>query len=103
MKYTSELLRVLNLGVTEEQFKGLVCKFPIEFLVTMIHFQIDSYFGQICKLAGDPKNGFYKRMIKVLQEVNNKEVFQNTLQCFANFRNSFHNGGKHSINKNNGK
>jgi hypothetical protein len=95
-----EFLEYLNLGVTKEQMEKLVYKFPIESLVTMIHFQIDSYFGQICVLSGDPKTGFYKRMVKVLENNPNKLNAQNTLQCLANFRNSFHNKGIHTIHEN---
>ncbi len=96
-----EFLRYLNLGVTMEQMeKSLVYKFPIESLVTMIHFQIDSYFGQLCVLSGDPKTGFYNRMVKVLDSNSNKLNYQNTLQCLANFRNSFHYKGIHTIHRN---
>lgn len=100
INYTSEFLRVLNLGVTEEQMERIIYKFPIESLVTMTHFQIDSYFGQLCELENDPKIGFYNRMIKVLENIPEKENFQNNLQCLANIRNSFHNIGIHLINKN---
>ena len=65
-----EFLKYLNLGVTMEQMENsLVYKFPIESLVTMIHFQIDSYFGQVCVISGDPKAGFYNRMAKVLSSL----------------------------------
>ena len=101
----TEFLRILDLGVTPEQMdggngKGLVYKFPIESLAIMIHFQIDSYFGQLCELENDPKFGFCKRMTKVLENHPKKENYQNVLQCLADFRNSFHNGGVHSISKN---
>ncbi|MEA3421055.1 MAG: hypothetical protein U9Q97_05200 [Acidobacteriota bacterium] len=101
-----EFLKFLNLGVTKEQMEGeegkpgLIYKFPIECLVTMIHFHIDSYFGQICALKEDTKAGFYNRMTKVIENISEKEKFQNTFQCLANIRNSFHNKGIHSINEN---
>jgi len=102
---SEEFLNILKLGVTKEQIEGeegklgLLYKFPIEALVTMIHFQIDSYFGQLCELTNDPTSGFYKRMTKVLKNIDKKEDYQNTLQCLANFRNSFHNQGIHFIHK----
>ncbi len=97
---TKEFLAVLNLGVTAEQMEnGLVYKLPIESLVTMVHFQIDSYFGEICSSLNEPKTGFYNRMVKVLENNSEKEKHQNTLQCLANIRNSFHSRGLHTIHK----
>ncbi len=101
-----EFLKILNIGIsTVEEFEDsrIIYKFPIESLVTMIHFQIDSFFGDICSQAETPKNGFYTRMKCVLAstsiEDKKKDKFQNTLQCLAFFRNSFHNAGHHTINK----
>jgi hypothetical protein len=103
---SEEFLKILNVGIiTVEEYEksGLVYKFPIESLVTMVHFHIDSLLGQICKQKGDPCTGFYKRMKEVIDgtgiESGTKEDFQNTLQCLAFFRNSFHNSGYHSIYK----
>ncbi|SFT42231.1 hypothetical protein SAMN05216474_0475 [Lishizhenia tianjinensis] len=99
---TEEFLKVLNLGVTVDQMeKGLVYKFPIESLVTMVHFQIDSYFGEVCSSLNEPKTGFYNRMVKVLEEQSEKEQYQNSLQCLASIRNSFHSRGFHTIHKSN--
>ena len=68
----------------------------------MIHFQIDSFFGNICSQAGNSRIGFYKRLKCVLDSTNientKKDEFHNTLQCLAFFRNSFHNAGRHTIN-----
>ncbi len=101
-----EFLKILNIGIfTVEEYEDsrIIYKFPIESLVTMIHFQIDSFFGDICSQAGTPHTGFYKRMKCVLDstgiEDTKKIEFQNTLQCLAFFRNSFHNAGHHTINK----
>jgi len=101
MNNPEEFLKYLNLSITMEQMeKSLVYKFPIESLVTMLHFQIDSYFGQLCVLSGNPKTGFYNRMVKVLDNNPDKLNAQNTLQCLANFRNSFHYKGIHTIHRN---
>ena len=101
-----EFLRILNIGInTVEQFErsGIIYKFPIQSLVTMIHFQIDSFLGEICAQSETPHTGFYKRMKCVLDATNiereQKEHYKNTLQCLAFFRNSFHNAGYHKINK----
>ena len=97
---TQEFLSVLNLGVTVDQLEGsLVYKFPIESLLTMVHFQIDSYFGEVCTSLNETKSGFYNRMMKVLENNTEKEQYQNTLQCLANIRNSFHSKGFHTIHK----
>ena len=100
-----EFLRILNVGIcTVEEFEAsrLIYKFPIEALVTMAHFHVDSFLGDLCTKAGTPKTGFYRRMKCVLDgtslEDKQKRTFQNTLQCLAFFRNSFHNAGYHRIN-----
>lgn len=105
-----EFLKIVNVGInTIEKYEKsrIIYKFPIESLVTMIHFQIDSFLGEICRLKGSPQTGFYKRMKMVLDEIEidtgRKEEYQNTLQCLAFFRNSFHNRGFHSIYKGNWK
>jgi len=105
-----EFLKILNVGInTIEEYEEsrIIYKFPIESLVTMIHFQIDSFLGEICRLKGNPQTGFYMRMKIVLDEIEidtgRKEEYQNTLQCLAFFRNSFHNKGFHSIYKGNWK
>ena len=99
-----EFLKILNIGIStvrKYEASGIIYKFPIESLVTMIHFQIDSFFGDICSQAGTPHTGFYKRMKCVLDttsiEGTKKDAFRNTLQCLAFFRNSFHNAGHHTI------
>lgn len=101
-----EFLRILNVGiynVKEYEKSRIIYKFPIESLVTMVHFQIDSFLGELCTLKGTPRTGFYRRMKTILDatEINTerKEEYQNTLQCLAFFRNSFHNKGFHSIHK----
>ena len=101
-----EFLKILNVGInTVEEFEKsrIIYKFPIESLVTMIHFQIDSFFGEVCRLKENPQTGFYKRMKMVLDEISidneRKEQYKNTFQCLAFFRNSFHNKGFHSIFK----
>ncbi len=96
---TNEFIKILGLGLSPEKIEKVIYKFPIESLVTMIHFQIDSYFGQVCKtILNDAKDTFYKRMIKVLENIPYNKKHQNTLQCLANIRNSFHNNGIHTIN-----
>lgn len=99
-----EFLNILNVGIfTSEEFENsrLIYKFPLESLITMIHFQIDSLFGEIGKQNGTSKTGFYNRMTTILDmtDLNQEEKadIQNTLQCLAFFRNSFHNSGYHSI------
>ena len=101
-----EFLNILNVGITTvEEFKRskIIYKFPIESLVTMVHFQIDSFFGMICEQNGTPCKGFYPRMKKVLGctniEETEKDGCKNTLQCLAFFRNSFHSSGRHIIDK----
>jgi len=101
-----EFLKILNVGIlTVEDYEKsrLAYKFPIESLVTMVHFQIDSLFGQICKQKETPRTGFYNRMKEVMEgtdiERDDKNNFQNTLQCLAFFRNSFHNNGYHSMHR----
>ncbi|MBW2339766.1 MAG: hypothetical protein JRF50_05350 [Deltaproteobacteria bacterium] len=101
-----EFLKILNIGiltVQEYEESGIIYKFPIESLVTMVHFQIDSFFGEICRQKESPRTGFYNRMKEVLDgtDIGSKEKddYQNTLQCLAFFRNSFHNRGLHSIQK----
>ena len=99
---SDEFLTILDVGLTKKQMEAIVYNFPIRSLVTMVHFQIDSFFGQICDLNNNPKTGFYHRMKYVLDTTNEKDKnkdYQNTLQCLAFFRNSFHNRGFHSINK----
>lgn len=71
---------------------GLLYKFPIVSLITMIHFQIDTYFGQIC---GSEKK-FHRKITEI---VSNNIESQNILLCLAYFRNSFHNGGSHLIQR----
>ena len=101
-----EFLKLLNVGIfTVEEYEnsGLIYKFPIESLATMIHFQIDSLFGEIEKQNGTSNTGFYNRMTTILGMINlkrgEKEDIQNTLQCLAFFRNSFHSNGYHFIHK----
>jgi hypothetical protein len=105
-----EFLRIVNVGIkTIEEYEEstIIYKFPIQSLVTMIHFVIDSFLGEICRLKASPQTGFYKRMKMVLDEIEidngRKEEYQNTLQCLAFFRNSFHNNGFHSVYKGNWK
>jgi len=104
---TDEFLNILNVGINTIEESRIIYKFPIESLVTMTHFQIDSFLGEICRLKGSPQTGFYKRMKMVLDEIEidtgKKEEYQNILQCLAFFRNSFHNKGFHSIYKGNWK
>ncbi len=101
-----EFLKILNIGIfTVEEYEDsrIIYKFPIESLVTMVHFQIDSLFGDICSKAETPHTGFYKRMKCVLDstgiESAKKDEFHNTLQCLAFFRNTFHSAGLHTINR----
>lgn len=98
-----EFLKILNVGLTKEQMEKIVYGFPIISLITMVHFQIDSFFGEICELKGKSQTGFYNRMMEVLDgikiEDEEKKNYQNTLQCLAFFRNSFHNKGSHSIHR----
>lgn len=103
---SDEFLKILSVGITtvkEFEDSRIIYKFPIESLVTMIHFQIDSFLGEICELKGSPQTGFYNRMKKISAQIKiddtKKEKYQNTLQCLAFFRNSFHNKGFHSIYK----
>jgi hypothetical protein len=69
----------------------------------MVHFHIDALFGQICVQKESAQTGFYNRMKEVLDgieiETSAKDDFQNTLQCLAFFRNSFHSSGYHSIHR----
>lgn len=67
----------------------------------MIHFQIDSFLGEVCRLKRSPQTGFYKRMKKVLDEIDIndgiKEGHQKTstlsltyLQRIEDFPGQFH-------------
>lgn len=101
-----EFLGILNVGVsTVEEFEKskLIYKFPIESLMTMTHFKIDAFLGDICSKAGMERKGFYNRMKCVLDTTDFEDTVktdvQNTLQCLAFFRNSFHNAGFHRINE----
>lgn len=101
-----EFIAILNVGigsVEEYESSGLVYKFPIESLVTMTHFKIDTLFGEICSQNQNSKTGFYNRMKEVIKYSSlvspQKESLHNTLQCIAFFRNSFHSGGYHTIAK----
>ncbi len=101
-----EFINILNVGINsveEYENSGLVYKFPIESLVTMSHFKIDALFGEICKQQQNPKTGFYNRMKEVIGyaslEHSKRDDLQNTLQCLAFFRNSFHSGGFHTIDR----
>ncbi len=97
INHPPEFLRVLNLGVTGEQFEKIIYKFPIESLTTMIHFRIDSYFGEVCTQKNKRQNGFYNKMAEVLKNIDKEDSSKNILQCFSYFRNSFHNKGIHFI------
>ena len=101
---TDAFLKILDIGihnVQEFEDKRIIYKFPIEWLVTMVHFQIDSFFWEALKSNWEKVEGFYKRMTKVLGhikiDIKEEDKIKNTLQCLASFRNSFHNSGVHII------
>lgn len=88
---TEDFLRILNLGITRDQLDKIIYKFPIESLVTMIHFQIDSYLGEISNQAK-----FYARVKDLFNPtVASEECYKNNLLCLSFFRNSFHGKGIH--------
>ena len=100
-----EFIQILNIGpYTPESLERsrLIYKYPIESLLTMSHFRIDSLLGQICCEDGRIVTGFYRRVEAVLAMTNltneAKEDAKNTLICLSLFRNSFHNSGRHKKN-----
>jgi hypothetical protein len=92
-----DFLKVLNLGVSEEQLDGkgagLIYIFPIRSLVVMVHFVVDSYL----KETGF-EGGFYTKVENVFSGFDSGlvEEYKNDLHCLGFFRNSFHNKGVHS-------
>jgi hypothetical protein len=97
-----EFIKILDTGFNKKELEGgsmtdIIYGYPIKSLVVMVHFQIDSYFGEICKQKNMPQQCFYNKMTEILKNIDNNETSKNVLQCLSYFRNSFHNNGIHSI------
>ncbi len=95
-----EFINILDIGFTAKalehiKLQDIVYGFPIKSLVVMIHFQIDSYFWKLCKIQNFHEKGFYKKMEHILKKIDKDKDMQNTLQCLAFFRNSFHSNELH--------
>jgi hypothetical protein len=88
---------ILAIGITsakEFEEKRILYKFPIEWLIVMIHFQIDSCLWEICKSNQLKEGWFYTKITQILKIINiteeEKEYRKNILLCLSWLRNSFH-------------
>jgi len=94
--------RTVNIGIDfgdRRQISAIFEKAPLESLVTMLHFRIDSLVKKLCDNFVKPPRGFYSRVIFLLDEVGpprkTRKTHEDALVCLSYFRNTFHDGGQH--------